>query len=125
MPKHEPSHAMMSQLSKAQLSLVSMYIQRDIAKRLLVRELADLVGMSASCFARVFKNSTGQTPHAYILQLRVQRAAEIIAQGQAYSLAQVAIQSGFSDQAHLTRAFRRLMKQTPAQFCRSRLMNNA
>ncbi|HWB20514.1 MAG TPA: helix-turn-helix transcriptional regulator [Phycisphaerales bacterium] len=105
-------------LSAAQLSKTSEYVERHLADPIHVNDLAAIANMSASCFARLFKQATGKTPHAFIVRARVQRAAELIRRHGSRSLAQIALETGFADQAHLTRAFRRAFGKPPAEYCR-------
>ena len=63
---------------------------------------------------RAFKAAYGLTPHAYLLNLRVDRARARLRRGQ--SLAEVALDCGFCDQSHLPRAFSRLVGLTPAAY---------
>jgi AraC-like DNA-binding protein len=74
-------------------------------------ELAALSGVSRFQLLRAFSREVGITPHAYLIQRRVLLAQRFLADGQ--TPAQAAIQSGFSDQSHLTRAFVRQVGITP------------
>jgi AraC-like DNA-binding protein len=77
--------------------------------------LAGIAGLSVFHFAREFKQSTGVTPHEYLVQRRVKRAQNMLARTD-FSLSDVALASGFSDQSHLTRHFRRMLGTTPREF---------
>lgn len=79
-----------------------------------LEDLARAAGLSAFHFLRVFRQATGLTPHAYVMQRRVRRAQELLRQGLAPALA--AAESGFADQSHLTRQFKRLTGLTPAAY---------
>jgi AraC-like DNA-binding protein len=76
-------------------------------------ELAQRVGFSRYHFIRVFQKATGLTPGAFLRQIRLSRARDLIAQGG--DLADVAADVGFADQAHMTREFRRTYGFTPGQ----------
>jgi len=80
-------------------------------------ELADAAGLSAFHFAKLFKQSTGSSPHQYILQRRLERAKELLRNPQ-MSLSEVSQHTGFADQSHLTNVFRRFVGVTPAKFRR-------
>jgi AraC family transcriptional regulator len=82
--------------------------------------LAREAGLSPAHFARAFKAATGETPHAYVLGLKLEKAREAIAGGaaRASTIAEVAVTCGFFDQAHLTRHFRRKFGVTPGCFAR-------
>lgn len=66
-------------------------------------------------FARVFENATGIPPHAYLVQVRVNRARALLADTR-MRLADIAAECGFSDQSHLTRCFRRQFGLPPGRY---------
>jgi AraC-like DNA-binding protein len=86
-------------------------------RRMTVAEMAATVGLSESWFAAVFKQTTGQTPLQWQLGQRIALAQHLLAQND-LTVADVAAQLGFSDQAHLTRAFRQVAGETPAAWRR-------
>jgi AraC family transcriptional regulator len=75
-------------------------------------ELAATVGRSPSQFARAFKLRTGLPPHRYLMRLRLEHAQRLL-RTSALSLAQVAAESGFAHQEHLTRVMRDRLSTTP------------
>lgn len=79
-----------------------------------VQALAQAQGMSASRFIRHFKAATGVTPGAYRLNLRINGARRLMAQGT--PLAEAAHAMGFADQAHLQRAFKAHHAATPGRY---------
>jgi len=82
--------------------------------------LAEESGFSRNHFIRMFRSSTGFTPHRYLLQLRVERAKEMLRNKQV-RLIDIAASCGFSSEAHLSRAFRGLLGATPSEYRRDRL----
>lgn len=82
-------------------------------------ELAAITGLSQFALLRAFRQETGMPPHAYLNQLRVRRARQLLDSGQ--GPADVAAQIGFADQAHLTRHFKRVVGVPPAAYQRERL----
>jgi len=82
-------------------------------------ELAMLTGLSQFALLRVFRAATGLPPHAYLNQLRVRRARRLLDDG--LPAAEVAARTGFADQAHLTRHFKRVVGVPPAAYQRERL----
>ncbi|HUB39655.1 MAG TPA: AraC family transcriptional regulator [Streptosporangiaceae bacterium] len=82
-------------------------------------ELAALTGLSQFAVLRAFRDATGLPPHAYLNQLRVRRARLLLDDG--LPPADVAAQTGFADQAHLTRHFKRVVGVPPAAYQRERL----
>lgn len=83
-------------------------------------ELADLTGLSQFALLRAFRGATGLPPHAYLNQLRVRRARLLLDERR--PAAEVAAQTGFADQAHLTRHFKRVVGVPPAAYQRERLL---
>jgi AraC family transcriptional regulator len=95
------------------LEFLEAHLTEDIG----LDELAQLVGLSQSQFARAFKVSTGLPPYQWCLHNRVKRAQEMLFNG-SDSLADIAIQNGFADQSHFTKTFRRVTGTTPANWKR-------
>ncbi len=92
-------------------------LESDFTSDLSLDRLAAFAQMSRSHFALNFREVTGHAPHQYLLLVRLNHARKLIAQGDpALSLAEIAVASGFFDQAHLTRHFRRFFGTTPAAF---------
>ncbi len=77
-------------------------------------DLAALSGVSRFQLLRGFARAVGMTPHAYLLQQRVRLARRLLAAGRCP--AEAAVEAGFADQSHLTRAFRRQLGITPARY---------
>jgi AraC-like DNA-binding protein len=93
-------------------------LESDFTDAISLGELATVAQMSRSHFALMFREFTGHTPHQYLLLVRLHHARKLIGQGNssAVSLAEIAAASGFCDQAHLSRHFRRVFGTTPAAF---------
>jgi AraC family transcriptional regulator len=104
-------------LSPVALRRVVRHIEDHLAENVSIDDLAGVAGLSACHFARMFKQSTGMTPHQHVLNSRVAKAKGLLLDTSA-TLAEVASLSGFYDQAHLTRCFRRFVGTTPANFAR-------
>ena len=71
--------------------------------------------MSPHYFSQLFKESTGITPHQYVIRCRIDRAKDLLKQGK-LSIAEIAKEVGFVDQSHLHRHFKRLVGVTPKLF---------
>ncbi|MEV4285121.1 AraC family transcriptional regulator [Nonomuraea bangladeshensis] len=82
-----------------------------------LEELAAAVGARPFGLLRAFKEATGLPPHAYLTSLRVRTARRLLEDG--VRPAQVAAEVGFTDQAHLTRHFRRIVGVPPAAYQRA------
>jgi transcriptional regulator GlxA family with amidase domain len=91
---------------------VSGYVQTNIATKILISDLAGLAHFSAGHFFRTFKTSFGMSPQAYVMRQRILRAAALMKDSNE-SIAKIAVDCGLCDQAHLTRAFRRMVGVTP------------
>ncbi|NOY45619.1 MAG: AraC family transcriptional regulator [Deltaproteobacteria bacterium] len=99
------------------IRLVKEYIEARFADRIRLAELAEVAGLSPFHLVRTFRREVGLPPHAYLTQVRVERAKKMISAG--ISLADVAYAVGFTDQSHLTRSFRKIVGVTPGYFARS------
>ena len=82
-----------------------------------LQDLADIVGLSAWHFLRQFKKYVGLPPHAWLVQVRLYKARQLLKQGE--QIAMVAHNCGFSDQSHFNRHFKKAMGVTPAQYAAS------
>ena len=89
-------------------------IDADPASPITLTELAAVSGANRFALIRGFVRETGTTPHAYLLQRRVLLARRLLARGQ--SIAEAALNAGFADQSHLTRAFVRQLGVTPGRY---------
>jgi AraC-like DNA-binding protein len=83
-----------------------------------LEELAAVTGLGPFALLRAFRAETGLPPHAYLNQLRVRQARSLLDGGLAP--AQVAARTGFADQAHLTRHFKRVVGVPPGAYQRER-----
>jgi len=101
-----------SPIASGRLAQVVDYIESNLNEQLSLVALARIAQMSAFHFARQFKSSTGLTPHQYVMQRRIDRAKRLLRDPR-LSIANVAFDCGFSTQAHLTAAFRKLVGSTP------------
>lgn len=89
-------------------------IDDDPSAPLSLTELAGIGGVSQFQLVRGFSKVTGLTPHAYLVQRRLQRARKLIAKGTA--LADAALAAGFADQSHMTRLFVRTYGMSPGLY---------
>lgn len=88
------------------------YIQDHLAQEISLNAIADYLDISRYYFCRLFKQSTGFSPHQYVIQQRVERAKQLLQRG-GMSIADVAQVCGFTHQSHLNRHFKRLTGVTP------------
>ena len=106
----EPTAA---QLSPTQLSRVVHHVEDNLGAPLAVADLAALAHVSPFHFARLFRASTGRSPHRYVVERRIARAEELLTRSQ-LTIAEVAASCGFADQSHLTRQLVRHLGRTPS-----------
>jgi AraC family transcriptional regulator len=99
-------------LSARQLDVVRDLMDARLAEPLPLAELAGEVALSVSQFTRQFKVSTGDSPHRFLVKLRLDQACRLLRTG-ALPIAEVALRCGFSHQEHLTRAMRSRLGTTP------------
>ncbi|GAB4460354.1 MAG: AraC family transcriptional regulator [Anaerolineae bacterium] len=93
---------------------VKDYIETNYADDISLTELSELVHFNACHLLRLFSKTVGVPPHAYLNQVRIRRAKHLLNGG--CSIADAACQTGFSDQSHLTRHFKRVYGITPGQY---------
>jgi AraC family transcriptional regulator len=104
-------------LAPWQMRRASELLHANIHGRIRLSELAHECGLSASHFARSYKISFGMSVHQWLVRHRIERAKELMNRT-GNSLLEIAIQSGFSDQAALTRAFRQVVGVAPGSWRR-------
>ena len=125
--KHE---AALTFMTAAQLSLVSRQepepctsrgvaraadlIRENFKRPLSLREICSAADLSPSYLVRAFKREYAMTPHAYIVNCRIEFSRAQLRKG--LPIAAVACEAGFADQAHLQRTFKRIVAATPAQY---------
>jgi AraC family transcriptional regulator len=91
------------------------YIQDQLDTDLTISGIAQAVYMSPYHFMRLFKESTGQSPHQYVIEARVRKATELLTTGK-LTISEAAHHVGFVDQSHLTRHFKRVFGMPPKTF---------
>jgi len=102
-------------LDQRTLKTVIDYIEANLHQEVTLLDLASLAEFSVAHFARAFRLTVGKAPYAYILRRRIQRAKESLI-GTERPLADVALECGFSSQAHLTSVFSKTVGTTPGRF---------
>lgn len=92
------------------------YLQANYSDNISLERLSNLVNLKPLRLLRVFRRTLGLPPHAYLVQVRVTQAKRLLAMG--ISIADAAVETGFSDQSHLHRHFKRIVGVTPGQYVR-------
>ena len=99
-------------LSRSELSLIDDHIRANLDGRITIPDLAALTGRSASHFSVLFRQATGHSPYRHVQNARLDRAVALIRAGR-LSLAQIALDCGFSSQSHMSATFRTMRGTTP------------
>lgn len=102
-------------LSKQKLKEAIEYINEHLDENLSLSIIADHLGMSQYYFCRLFKQSTGLTPHQYLMQQRIEQAKRLLKQTELTNT-QIALNCGFSSQSHFAKYFRLNTGVSPRQF---------
>lgn len=114
----KPSPSLQGALARWQLQRATEIMASNLGQRVSLVHVARHCDVSPSHFSRAFKASTGLTPSSWMLRLRIDRAKDLLRQSGA-SLAEVASQCGFADQAHFTRTFSRYLGVSPGAWRRA------
>lgn len=100
------------------LQRVLLYLQRHFVAGVSLEQAAAEAGMSPSAFCRLFKAETGLTLTAYLNDLRIGKARELLADRR-FSLLEIALACGFSNQYHFIRTFKKFTAMTPGNYRRT------
>ena len=101
-------------LSPAVTRRVCDYIEGHLDEKIRLDGMAALTGLSTDHFARAFHQSVGVPPHTYLLRRRLEHVEHMLRETHA-PLSEIALATGFSDQSHLARHFRRWSGVSPRQ----------
>ena len=104
-----------STLSPKKLQIVTDYIYAHLNSNISLTELSGLIPTSAYTFCRLFRNTTGVTPHQYLIGVRIEEAKRFLAEGKR-SIAEVSLLLGFANQSHFTRTFGRITGIPPRRY---------
>lgn len=92
------------------------YLESNFQSKVTIQDLARISNLSPFHFSRLFTRLVGLSPHEYILSRRLQYSARLLRAHPEYSIGDVALTSGFSDQSHFTRSFYRIFAKTPKAY---------
>lgn len=104
-------------LSHTKLERVIAHIEDNLASKLSLPGIAEIAGMSVSHLKTLFRNSTGVPVYEYVLRRRVERA-QLLLRNQRFSIAEIAVATGFAHQSHLARHMHRILGYTPSSLRR-------
>jgi AraC family transcriptional regulator len=108
-----------TQLDQVRIRQVLDFISAHRGDEITLADLAQVAGLSTFHFTRMFTRAVGLPPYRYLSRLRLDNAMTEITAGK-LSLAQIALNAGFSSQASFTRAFLRATGVTPGEYRRHR-----
>lgn len=98
-----------------QLRRVLDYIKENLGNEISVKEMAAVAGVSRVSFIRRFKASMAMTPYHYVMLARINYAKTLL-HDHTMTLAQIGLVCGFSNQAHFSSVFKRLVGTTPSEY---------
>jgi AraC family transcriptional regulator len=113
--KHRPVQISRGGLGPARLRRIRELVHAKMEDELSLDELAQSVGLSTAHFARMFRKSTGETPHQFVLRQRLERAKAMLRAPDARVL-DVAVACGFKTQQHFAQVFRELWGVSPTEY---------
>ena len=102
-------------LGPARLRTVTEFVHAKMRDELTLIQMAESVDLSPAHFSRMFRKSTGETPHQFVLRNRIERAQEILRAPEARVL-DVAVACGFKTQQHFARVFRHMCGTSPREY---------
>ena len=107
----EPSDAIYGRLP---YGAIVHHIRQNLSRRITVAELAGIARLSVFQLSRAFRREHETTPYRLVLEIRIRHATDILGAGA--TIAETALRTGFADQSHFTRHFKRLTGMTPKQY---------
>jgi AraC family transcriptional regulator len=113
--RHRPVRMSRGGLGPARLRRITDLVHARLEDELGLDELAQSVGLSTAHFARMFRKSTGETPHQFVLRQRFERAKAMLSAPEARIL-DVAVACGFKTQQHFAQVFRDLCGISPTGY---------
>ena len=102
-------------LPNARLKRVLEFIAAHLADEIHLETLASIAGMSQHHFGVLFRRSTGVSPHQYVIRQRVERGKQMLRDTD-LSILEIGLATGFADQSHFTKTFRRIARVTPRDY---------
>ncbi|QSR19678.1 AraC family transcriptional regulator [Novosphingobium sp. KA1] len=90
-------------------------LRARLAGQVAIPEIAEACRLSPCYFIRTFTETVGVSPYAWLIERRIEQACVLIGDN-VMPIAQVALECGFADQSHLTKAFLKQMGMTPARW---------
>jgi len=113
--RHRPVQMYRGGLGAARLRRIKDLVDVKMGDDLSLDEMAQSVALSTAHFARMFRKSTGQTPHQFVTRQRMQRAKEML-RAPGTRVLDVAVACGFKTQQHFAQVFRDVCRVSPTEY---------
>lgn len=104
--------------SLLQIAEVIAYIENHYSQPISLDDLVDISGLSRRSFSRIFESSMGCTPISHLIELRINRACELLKKTDR-SITEIAFDVGFNDSNYFARQFRKILKVSPSAYRQS------
>ena len=104
-------------LPKKRLHRVLQHVEDQLDENLSLFAMAEVAGMSPNYFSELFSQSMGVSPHQYVVRRRVERAKRLLQESR-ISIVEVSARTGFVNQSHFARLFRRVVGVSPTEYRR-------
>ena len=98
------------------MSAVLEYVRAHLSEPLTVADMADLVSLSPSAFAHLFRDVTGRSPYQFLKEMRLDRARELLVDGN-FTVARISKEVGYASVSHFISEFRGRFGVTPRAYC--------
>jgi AhpD family alkylhydroperoxidase len=105
-------------LAPWQMRRTAQVLNERLGSKVTLARLAGECGVSVAHFGRAFRQTTGRTPHRWLVEQRVEHAKRLLVTS-ALPLAEIAATCGFADQSHFTRVFSQLVGSGPGAWRRA------
>ncbi len=98
------------------------YVQKNYHKNLVFEEISQIANLSPFYFHKLFHQYIGVSPHVYLIQTRIKKAGALLLKG--LTISETAIKTGFTDQSHFSKFFKKVIGITSGQYIKFRKINS-
>jgi len=92
------------------------YLQENFQDDFSLNEVAEVANLSPYHFIRIFKKQTGKTPYEYLLDIKIERAREMLKSRKELNITQVCFLCGFNNPSHFSSVFKKKTKVSPSKY---------
>ncbi|HET9087986.1 MAG TPA: AraC family transcriptional regulator [Acidobacteriaceae bacterium] len=111
---YQPGQLKISEIDTGKVKRVLEYLRANYHHNINLADLSAIAQSSPFQVLRTFRSAIGLTPHAYLIQIRIESAKRLLRSG--HTISDVAVHTGFTDQSHFTRHFKRITGVTPGRY---------